>query len=831
MRRRRGRLIAAMVLACAQLAAQQNSPHAGYVYPAGGRQGASFEVTVGGQSLNGVSGALIGGDGVRLSVLEYIKPMQPVQAGMLRDRLKELNEKRRAANTPPATNKTVAADKSTVAAASTNTGIPAAPNTSGTTDKSPPANVTPVPDKSAVGGSSLAANASATADIPPAVWTSGDEEELRELRLKLAQFQKRSTNVAIAERVRLQVSIDAGAAAGKRELRLLTPNGVTNPVYFYVGRLPEWSKAPAGTVSEEEVNEQGYLRKRVENPAPTPVVEVTPPSIVNGQMAAGGVDRYRFMARKGEHLVVAASARELIPYIADAVPGWFQASLTLHDASGKEVQYADHYAFHPDPVLLYEIPADGEYTVAIHDSIYRGREDFVYRILLGEVPFITAMFPLGGKAGAKTNVEFSGWNLPQAQLKERSRGKDKGLVMLSLGEEEFNARPFALDTLPETLAKEEIHAREKAQKLSLPVIVNGRVERKDECEFFQMKGKAGEAIEAEVHARRLDSPLDSLLTLMDSKGKTLAENDDFPDESAGLLTDQADSLLRAKLPSNGSYYLRLCDTQRNGGPEFAYRLRVSHPEPDIDLRVVPSSVNAKAGSIVPVTIHAQRRGGFAGDIQVNLKDAPPGFQLNGGVIPAGKSKERVTLRVPENGNKQLFHLALEGAATVGDKQLRRDCLAADEWTQAFSYHHLIATNDLLIAVNGRQLPQVDWSWRADKPLSLPAGRSVAVKFALPQKLANRVQISLSNPPDGVAIEKIAPYEGGIVAYVKADGVKASAGLRGNLIVMATIERPPAQNKGKNNPQTELLPAFPFEVVTGTSALAAGGESAARPATR
>jgi hypothetical protein len=405
------------------------------------------------------------------------------------------------------------------------------------------------------------------------------------------------------------------------------------------------------------------------------------------------------------------------------------------------------------------------------------------------------------------------------------------VALLSLGEEEFNARPFALDTLPETLAKEEIQAREKAQKLALPVIVNGRVEHKDECEFFQFKGKAGEEIEAEVYARRLDSPLDSLLTLMDSKGKTLAENDDFPDETAGLLTDQADSLLRDKLPSKGSYYLRLCDTQRNGGPDFAYRLRVSHPQPDFDLRIVPSSVNARAGSIVPVTIHVQRRGGFAGDIQVNLKDAPPGFQLSGGVIPGNRSQERFTLRVPEKGNTQLVRLALEGAATIGDRQVRRDCLAADEWTQAFSYHHLIATNELLIDVNGRQLPQINWSWRAGQPLALPAGRSVAVKFDLPQKLTGRVQLSVSNPPDGVTVEKTAPYEGGIAAYIKADGVKAKAGLRGNLIVLATIVRPAAQNKGKSNSQTELLPAFPFEVLADTPAVAAGGESAARPAAR
>jgi hypothetical protein len=62
-----------------------------------------------------------------------------------------------------------------------------------------------------------------------------------------------------------------------------------------------------------------------------------------------------------------------MPYISDAVPGWFQAAITLRDPAGRELASADHYLFHPDPLLHYEIPSDGEYIAAIHDSIYRGR--------------------------------------------------------------------------------------------------------------------------------------------------------------------------------------------------------------------------------------------------------------------------------------------------------------------------------------------------------------------------------------------------------------------------------------------------------------------------
>ena len=53
-----------LLACCATFAStQQGTPHAGYVYPAGGQQGTSFEVVVGGQFLNGVNAALITGNG------------------------------------------------------------------------------------------------------------------------------------------------------------------------------------------------------------------------------------------------------------------------------------------------------------------------------------------------------------------------------------------------------------------------------------------------------------------------------------------------------------------------------------------------------------------------------------------------------------------------------------------------------------------------------------------------------------------------------------------------------------------------------------------------
>ena len=127
------------------------------------------------------------------------------------------------------------------------------------------------------------------------------------------------------------------------------------------------------------------------------------------------------------------AARQLIPFIADAVPGWFQPVLSLYDAQGHEVAYDDDYRFKPDPVILFEVPKDGEYVLTINDAIYRGREDFVYRITAGELPFVTSIFPLGAGAGQPAKVGMKGWNLGGATLDVPPKDAAPGLISSAAG--------------------------------------------------------------------------------------------------------------------------------------------------------------------------------------------------------------------------------------------------------------------------------------------------------------------------------------------------------------------------------------------------------------
>jgi len=720
--------------------AQQNEPHVGYVYPAGGRRGSTFQIQVGGQFLDRVAGTYVSGGGVRAAVVKYDKPLTPGQINDLRQKIRELQGKGREAL-----------------------------------------------------------------------------QEMADIRRQIFASLRRNANPVIAEIVTLEVTVAPEAEPGRRELRLRTPLGVSNPLVFCIGQLPEFSESPPGSNEAE--------------------TRISLPAVVNGRIIPGGgdltrlpprprqqflpgdVDRFRFQAHRGQHLVAVVSARNLIPYLADAVPGWFQATLALCDADGKEVAYDDDYRFHPDPVLHYEIPKDGEYTLEIKDALHRGREDFVYRIEVGELPFITGIFPLGGRAGTRVEVQLEGWNLKHNKMTVDAAGKGPAILTVSAreGETATNSLLFAEDTLPECFESEPNDSEGQAQPVKIPVIVNGRIDRPGDRDVFSFTGRLGDEVVAEVYARRLDSPLDSMLRLTDAGGRELAFDDDHEDKGSGLVTHQADSLLAAALPAEGTYYLELGDIQHQGGNGYAYRLHISPPRPGFGLRVVPSSINVLVGSTVPITVYALRRDGFSGDITLALEHAPAGFVLSGGLVPAGQEKVQLTLTVPPLPLDAPVNLRLVGRSAIHGQEILRQAVPADDRMQAFAYHHLVPANELTVSVSGRGA-RLSAIISGVTVLKIPAGGSARIPVSMRAiRLLENVQFELSDAPEGISVRQVLPGARGAEIVVQCDAARVKPGLRGNLIFRISGERA-RSSENESQPANRrriplgVLPAIPFEIV-------------------
>lgn len=779
-------LAVTIALATAAFAQQQNAPRIGYISPAGAQQGTSFMVLVGGQYLEGTNNVLLSGDGIEAQVVEYFRPIRQNQTNGVRDKLKRLLDK-----------KAQAEAKSDTAAGT----APAKPeeNPAGGAKTSPP----PRPAK--------------------VQWTANDEMQVSALRRKLLAALQGPAVPATAESVLVQITVSAEATPGRRELRLETPKGWTNPLGFCVGQFKEFSKAPPDLATIDAKPKPRSPSDPVIQP-PGPPTNVTLPCVANGQIGPGGADRYSFEARKGQRLVIEAETRTLIPYISDAVPGWFQAALTLFDETGRELAYADHYLFDPEPVLLHEIASDGRYTIEIRDALYRGREDFVYRLIIGQLPYVTSAFPLGGRTGEKSTVELTGWNLPATTLTLDHRKDPPGIYPFSADKAgTSNVCPFAVNDLPECLEKESNSHSSEAQSVPLPILINGRIDKPDDRDIFAFQGKAGQEIVAEVYARRLRSPVDSLLTLFDPEGRQVARNDDYEDKAAGLETHHSDSYLRATLPSDGKYTLQLGDAQHKGGPEYAYRLRISPPQPDFDLRVAPSHIIAKAGASVPVTVFALRRDGFAGPINFALQNASEGLVLSGGPLPPDKDQIELSLKVLYwTGQEATPRIAVEGHSNQDGQEIRRLAVPSENMTQAFEYKHLVPASDLRMTVTGKVAPKISIKIVGSTPVKIPLGQAAHVKLTVsPAKYLEGTSIEWAGkPPQGIALEKFETSDDGMELVLSCDAKKTKAGQRGNLALVAATKTPSPQpastDKRKQTNQSRLpppkLPSIPFQIV-------------------
>jgi len=745
-------VILVLTAANAQGASSERNPHIGYLYPAGGQQGSAIKITVGGQFLRDVDRVYVSGKGVTGSVVKNVgrvKPLNPDQRKELQNRLSELRKKQQGP---------------------------------GRRDANRPADINTVSDS----------------NKPPV--TLPDHPLLRNLdKLSPKGMQKVReefltgkfpASMAISETVIIEITIDANAEPGDRQLRLGTRTGLTNPLCFQVGDLPE--------ISEPEYKDPG---KPV-----TPRGRV--PAVLNGQILPGERDRFRFSAKKGQNLTIEAQARHLIPYLADAVPGWFQITLALYDDTGKELAFADDYRFNPDPVLFYKITEDGDYELEIRDSIYRGREDFVYRISLSERPFITQIFPLGGRRGFPTVASLKGWNLDANELL-LDTGPD-GDSIRETRLRQSNSVSYAVDNLPECEESNDTI-------ITLPVIINGRTASPGQVDKFRFDGNEGDEVVAEVYARRLNSPLDSLLWLTDSNGQKLARNDDNNDKNVGLLTHNADSYLRFRLPESGTYFVYLADSQSHGGQDFGYRLRISPLQPDFVLLASPSSLNIPPGSTVAVTVEAIRKDGFKGEIELSLKDAPAGFKLGGAKILAGCDRLRFTITSPQKSSQHPVNLQLEGSSDIEGRKVSRMVIPADDMMQAFIYRHLVASQQFLVSVPDIRRRTPAFEIMGDNPVRIPAGGVTKVRVKCPKKTPlTDIKLELSEPPAGLSLEDVNIMPGEITLLLKADADKTKAGTKDNLIVEVStdITRNPRGGQKKQQKQRVnlgVLPAISLEI--------------------
>lgn len=228
---------------------------------------------------------------------------------------------------------------------------------------------------------------------------------------------------------------------------------------------------------------------------------------------------------------------------------------------------------------------------------------------------------------------------------------------------------------------------------------------------------------------------------------------------------------------------------------------------------------------VPLTVHAIRRDGFAGEIALELKDAPRGYVLTGGVIPAGADQARVTLTAPPPIQREPLLLEIAGRARIGGNDVTHTAVAAEDMMQAFFYRHLVAEGEGEIAVRRGAALRTPARVVGTETLQIAPGQTVRLRVAAalpPNSPLSNLRFELDDPPEGIAIQETTAVPGGAEIVLRCDAAKAKPGLRGNLIIDLSAERTPPATKAqpagaKQRVALGSLPALPFQIAGAVAA--------------
>jgi WD40 repeat protein len=287
------------------------------------------------------------------------------------------------------------------------------------------------------------------------------------------------------------------AATGKVQAQplpaktLKTPAGPSSPVAHIVDRFP--------VLSEHEPNNSPGTGQHIELPA----------TLVGMMRQTGDVDYFRFEAKLGQQVGVqvltSAIGSKLDPY------------LELVDPLGQVAAQSR------DGILGYTCPTAGVYAVGIRDREYRGDKNMTYRLHIGDIPIVTAIFPMGLQRGTEAVVQFDGVNLgSNTTLKVKADpdaavGAKLPIKFSTPRGEPLGLKPLVVGEFPEVVAA----AKATTAALPVPGIANGRIGQPSEADLWRFAARKGQRLIVEVNARRLGSALDSTIEVLDAKGQPI----------------------------------------------------------------------------------------------------------------------------------------------------------------------------------------------------------------------------------------------------------------------------------------------------------------------
>ena len=462
---------------------------------------------------------------------------------------------------------------------------------------------------------------------------------------------------------KVTLTVGAQVAPGVYPIRVVTDAGVSNPILFAVGQIPQ--------VAEIEPNNTYDIAQPISGPV-----------VVEGACSGNDVDFFRFKGRKGDRIVVDA----LCARIGSGV----DPMIRLTTADSRPVASADDTpGLFTDGYLTAVLAHDGDYVLEFCDSRFAGTGRAVYRLLIGAVPFAGEVFPLSLPRGQNVALELRGGTLSGDRLFALRTQRDPMLAMFC---PKIPARLLGDPAWADSLLDVELPApvllddgqavyepADQAQKLpplSSPITILGRLSKLGEHDEFTITAPPGSKHEVRVEAWGLGSSLDGHLRVFDKNGRLLGESDDG---RSGLRrrqggggnrtqgTPSTDPTFDLTIPAGQSEVkLVVKDLVDRGGVGFTYRVVIKPAATAFELALTDEQVAIPRGGTALITVTVTRTG-YSGPIALDVLGVPAGrgMTIFPGTVPAGQTGGVVGLKAAAQSTFEAREVQIVGRGDDG----------------------------------------------------------------------------------------------------------------------------------------------------------------------
>jgi hypothetical protein len=500
---------------------------------------------------------------------------------------------------------------------------------------------------------------------------------------------------------KFKVTIGADVPLGIHDARFVNKWGVSNARAFVVGDLPE--------VLEKEPNNDVEQAQRIE-------LNSTVHGAIN---TPTDVDYYVFAGKKGQRVVASC--------LASSIDSRFNPALEIYDSQGKRLASNRHYNG-TDALVDVTLTDDGDYYVRLVEFTHtEGTAEHFYRLTVSTAPWIDAVFPPVVEAGKATQVTVYGRNLPGGQLDPGTvidgRAVEKLTVSItppadpqaaqrlassssippllaSVNGFEYRIRnsvgssnPFLITfaRAPIVLEVEPNDTSEKAQKITVPCEVAGRIDRRHDRDWYSFTAKKGDVFNIDVLSDRLGAPTDMKLVVYNPATKSnIIEVDDPPPTPQDAVSlkffarSDDPATYKFTAPADGEYQVMVTSQTASVvyGPRCYYRLRIAPDLPDFQLIVMPpdhirpDSGNLMQGGNEGFTVIAFRHDGFNGDIALSVEGLPKGVTAAPQSIGAGQRAGALVLSAAADAAAWTGEIKIKGTATIKGQTVAREARAA-----------------------------------------------------------------------------------------------------------------------------------------------------------